>query len=110
MLGLFGPKSGKIGVYKAAFIYQGPLKEDFSAGSPAINEVVLEGEFCGVRLDRVLGSSALPHSPATRGCASFPQLCFTSPSAKSLGSPKGPIPPTQAVSTMRFTINGPLLK
>src|SRR5215218_5338592 len=42
MLGLFGPKSGKIGVYKAAFIYQGPLKEDFSAGSPAINEVVLE--------------------------------------------------------------------
>src|SRR5215217_7818530 len=41
MLGLFGPKSGKIGVYKAAFIYQGPLKEDFSAGSPAINEVVL---------------------------------------------------------------------
>jgi hypothetical protein len=42
MLGLFGPKSGKIGVYKAAFIYQGPFKEDFSAGSPAINEVVLE--------------------------------------------------------------------
>ena len=49
MLGLFGPKSGKIGVYKAAFIYQGPLKEDFSAGSPAINEVVLEGEFSEVR-------------------------------------------------------------
>jgi len=41
MLGLFGPKSGKIGVYKAAFIYQEPFKEDFSAGSPAINEVVL---------------------------------------------------------------------
>jgi hypothetical protein len=41
MLGLFGPKSGKIGVYKGAFIYQGPIKEDFSAGSPAINEVVL---------------------------------------------------------------------
>jgi len=49
MLGLFGPKSGKIGVYKAAFIYQGPLKEDFSAGSPAINEVVLEEEFHEVR-------------------------------------------------------------
>jgi hypothetical protein len=47
MLGLFGPKSGKIGVYKAAFIYQGPLKEDFSAGSPAINEVVL---VCGAKL------------------------------------------------------------
>jgi hypothetical protein len=46
MLGLFGLKSGKIGVYKADFIYQGPLKEDFSAGSPAINEVVLEGELC----------------------------------------------------------------
>jgi hypothetical protein len=41
MLGLFGPKSGKIGVYKAAFIYQGPFKEDFTAGSPAIDEVVL---------------------------------------------------------------------
>ena len=42
MLGLFGPKSGKIGVYKAALIYQGPFKEGFSAGSPVINEVVLE--------------------------------------------------------------------
>jgi hypothetical protein len=41
MLGLFGPKSGKIGVYKGAFIYQGPFKEGFSAGSPVINEVVL---------------------------------------------------------------------
>ena len=41
MLGLFGPKSGKIGVYRAASIYQGPFKEDFSTGSPAINEVVL---------------------------------------------------------------------
>jgi hypothetical protein len=50
MLGLFGPKSGKIGVYKAAFIYQGPLKEDFSAGSPAINEVVLEVEFSEVHI------------------------------------------------------------
>jgi hypothetical protein len=56
MLGLFGLKSGKIGVYKADFIYQGPLKEDFSAGSPAINEVVLEAEFSEVRLIRVLGS------------------------------------------------------
>jgi hypothetical protein len=42
MLGLFGPKSGKIGVYKAAFVYQGPFKEGFSAGSPEINEVVVE--------------------------------------------------------------------
>ena len=58
MLGVFGPKSGKIGLYKGAFIYQGPFKEDFCAGSPAINEVVLEGEFydfafwvfCEVRL------------------------------------------------------------
>jgi hypothetical protein len=41
MLGVFGPKSGKIGVYKATFIYQGPFKECFSAGSPVINEVVL---------------------------------------------------------------------
>ena len=51
MLGLFGPKSGKIGVYKAAFIYQGPLKEDFSAGSPAINEVVL-----GTSVNKILPS------------------------------------------------------
>jgi hypothetical protein len=42
MLGVFGPKSGKIGVHKAALIYQGPFKEGFSAGSPVINEVVLE--------------------------------------------------------------------
>ena len=41
MLGVFGPKSGKIGLYKGAFIYQGPFKEDFCAGSPATNEVVL---------------------------------------------------------------------
>jgi hypothetical protein len=62
MLGLFGLKSGKIGVYKADFIYQGPLKEDFSAGSPAINEVVLEVEFSEVGLPelRVLGSSRRP--------------------------------------------------
>jgi hypothetical protein len=50
MLGLFEPKSGKIGGYKATFIYQGPFKEDFSAGSPAINEVVLEGVFSEVRM------------------------------------------------------------
>jgi hypothetical protein len=41
MLGVFGPKRGKIGVYKPALIYQGPFKEGFSAGSPVINEVVL---------------------------------------------------------------------
>ena len=41
MLVLFGPKSGKIRVYKAAFVYQGSFKEGFSAGSPEINEVVL---------------------------------------------------------------------
>jgi hypothetical protein len=32
-LGLFGPKSDKIGAYRAAFIYQGPFKKDFSTGS-----------------------------------------------------------------------------
>jgi hypothetical protein len=41
MLGLFGPKSDKIAVYKAAFAYQGPFRKDFSTGSPVINEVVL---------------------------------------------------------------------
>jgi hypothetical protein len=65
MLGLFGPKSGKIGVYKAAFIYQEPFKEDFSAGSPAINEVVLEGEFSevGLPLYGVLRSSRREEVP-----------------------------------------------
>jgi hypothetical protein len=43
---VFGPKSGKIGVYKGAFIYQGPFKKDFSAASPATNEVVL---VCGAK-------------------------------------------------------------
>ena len=38
---LFGPKSDKIGAYRAAFIYQEPLKGDFSTGSPVVNEVVL---------------------------------------------------------------------
>jgi hypothetical protein len=74
MLGLFGPKSGKIGVYKAAFIYQGPFKEGFSAGSPVINEVVLEGEFCEVQLRaaelrsvrRVMSSSCSHLSPVKR--------------------------------------------
>jgi hypothetical protein len=37
----FGPKSDKIGAHRGAFVYQGPFKKDFSAGSPAINEVVL---------------------------------------------------------------------
>src|SRR5215204_4994267 len=41
MLGLFGPKSDKIAVYKAAFAYQGAFRKDFSTGSPVINEVVL---------------------------------------------------------------------
>jgi hypothetical protein len=37
MLGLFGPNSDKIAVYKAAFAYQGPFRKDFSTGSPVIN-------------------------------------------------------------------------
>ena len=65
MLGVFGPKSGKIGLYKGAFIYQGPFKEDFCAGSPAINEVVLEGEFCELRIDGGLGSSQKSGSQKT---------------------------------------------
>ena len=58
MLGLFGPKSGKIGVYRAAFIYQGPFKEGFSAGSPVINEVVLGTTLHKIRVKA--GSSAEP--------------------------------------------------
>ncbi len=48
MLGLFGPKSDKIGTYRAAFVYQVPSKKDFSTASRAINEVVLEEEFSEV--------------------------------------------------------------
>jgi hypothetical protein len=50
MLGLFGPNSDKIAVYKAAFAYQGPFRKDFSTGSPVINEVVLEVEFSEVHI------------------------------------------------------------
>ena len=28
MLGLFGPKSDKIGAYRVAFVYQGPFREE----------------------------------------------------------------------------------
>jgi hypothetical protein len=78
MLGLFGPKSGKIGVYRAASIYQGPFKEDFSAGSPAINEVVLEGEFCELRLYGVLGSSGVlcPEAHTALAHRIFPQTAL----------------------------------
>jgi hypothetical protein len=74
MLGLFGPKSGKIGVYKAAFIYQGPLKEDFSAGSPAINEVVL-----GTSVNKPIMhlASRLPRSNSFRGCIETYKLVYS---------------------------------
>jgi hypothetical protein len=42
MLGLFGPKSDKIGAHRAALAYQGPFKKDFSTGFRVINKVVLE--------------------------------------------------------------------
>ena len=53
MLGLFGPKSDKIELYIAALLYLDPLKESVSTESPAINEVVLEGEFSEVRIAQV---------------------------------------------------------
>src|SRR5687768_14680035 len=37
MLGLFGPKSDKIGAHRAALAYQGPFKKDFSTGFRVIN-------------------------------------------------------------------------
>src|SRR5687767_3244972 len=61
MLGVFGPKSGKIGVYKGAFIYQGPFKEDFCAGSPATNEVVL-----GTSVNKGKRKGRTPKEPDTR--------------------------------------------
>jgi hypothetical protein len=41
MLGLFGPKSDKIELYRAAILYLDPLKESVSTESRAINDVVL---------------------------------------------------------------------
>jgi hypothetical protein len=41
MLELFGPKSDKIGAYRAAIVYQGPFLKGFSTASRVINEVVL---------------------------------------------------------------------
>ena len=38
---MFRPKSDKIAAQRTAFTYHEPLKKDFSAGSPVINEVVL---------------------------------------------------------------------
>ena len=43
---------------RPAFAFQEPLYAGFSAGSPVLNEVVLEGELSGVRGDGVLRSSA----------------------------------------------------
>jgi hypothetical protein len=41
MLGPFGPKSDKIGAYRAAFVRQVPFEKDLSTASRVINEVVL---------------------------------------------------------------------
>ena len=43
MLGLFGPKSDKIELYRTAILYLDPLKESVSTESRVSNEVVLEG-------------------------------------------------------------------
>jgi hypothetical protein len=50
VLGLFGPKGDKSGVYTTAFVYQGRFRKRFSAGSSIINEAVLEGKFYELRL------------------------------------------------------------
>jgi hypothetical protein len=49
MLGLFGPKSDKIELYRTAILYLDPLKESVSTESRVSNEVVLEGKFSEVR-------------------------------------------------------------
>jgi hypothetical protein len=36
------PKSDKFGANRAAFVYQGPFKKEFSTGFRVVNEVVLE--------------------------------------------------------------------
>ena len=41
MLGMFGPKSDKIGAHRGAFVYQETFKKDFATASRVINEVVL---------------------------------------------------------------------
>src|SRR5215204_6396637 len=50
-------KSDKIEIYRAALLYEGPLKKSVSTNSRVINEVVLEGKFSEVRGDGVLRSS-----------------------------------------------------
>src|SRR5215212_3315567 len=66
----FGPKSDKIGAHRGAFVYQEPFKKDASTASRVINEVVLEGEFCELRLTefyevRLSGSAKYTRSPST---------------------------------------------
>ena len=41
MLRAFGPKSDKIGAYRAAFVHQVPFEKDFSSAPRVVNEVVL---------------------------------------------------------------------
>src|SRR5215217_1038437 len=43
ILRLFESESDKIGAQRPAFAFQEPLYAGFSAGSPVLNEVVLEG-------------------------------------------------------------------
>ena len=48
----FGPKSDKIGAYRAAFVHQVPFEKDSSSAPRVINEVVLDS-----RMNKPLGDA-----------------------------------------------------
>src|SRR5215211_862996 len=86
MLGLLGPKSGKIGAYRAASVYQGLFKKGLSTGSRVINEVVLgtwvnKSTKSPVLLGARLGPGSLLHSPlasvrdASLAASNYSRMC-----------------------------------
>src|SRR5215218_63939 len=83
MLGLFGPKSDKIAVYKAAFAYQGAFRKDFSTGSPVINEVVLGCSFlsCSTNISLSLSRSRRARASRLR-CLCAPCLSLRASSSR----------------------------
>jgi hypothetical protein len=65
-------KAPNLGLQRG-FSLSGTLQERLFTGSRVLNEVVLEGEFCELRIDGVLRSSALGHSEKSAyGCVLGP--------------------------------------
>ena len=65
MLGPFGPKSDKIGAYRAAFVRQVPFEKELSSASRVINEVVLAIQCLSStrpQMEKVSGATFLGHA------------------------------------------------